>query len=227
MASRSCAPRASSSRNFHVELETHDVIVAEGALSETFIDDDSRGMFHNAHEYRRLYAEEQVAPAHYCAPRVDEGYELEAIRQRIALRAGLATGERGATCGALRGFIDRITPHLIEGWAQSVDFPEAPVCLDIYAGGRFDRSDAGEPLPQRLRAGGHGQRTAQFQFLCARRHRLRSGSSGGEALTRQSTLAGFGAGQKDGCISCGLTSPPLRDVGYWRYVNGRRCRKRT
>ncbi len=31
------------------------MIVAEGALSETFIDDDSRGMFHNAHEYRVLY----------------------------------------------------------------------------------------------------------------------------------------------------------------------------
>ena len=28
---------------FHIELETHDVIVAEGALSESFIDDDSRG----------------------------------------------------------------------------------------------------------------------------------------------------------------------------------------
>ena len=131
---------------FHVELETHDVIVAEGALSETFIDDDSRGMFHNAHEYRRLYAEEQVAPAHYCAPRVDEGYELEAIRQRIALRAGLAT-EKEATSGALRGFIDRITPHLIEGWAQSVDFPEAPVCLDIYAGGRL----IGQTLANRYR----------------------------------------------------------------------------
>jgi hypothetical protein len=40
---------------FHIELESHDVIVAEGALSETFIDDDSRGIFHNAHEYRALY----------------------------------------------------------------------------------------------------------------------------------------------------------------------------
>ena len=31
------------------------MIIAEGALSERFIDDDSRGMFHNAHEYRALY----------------------------------------------------------------------------------------------------------------------------------------------------------------------------
>ena len=130
------AERIENVEYFHIELETHDVIVAEGALSETFIDDDSRGMFHNAHEYRRLYAEEHGAPAHYCAPRVDEGYELEAIRQRIALRAGLAT-EKQATPGALRGFVDRITPHSIEGWAQNADLPEAPVCLDIYARGRL------------------------------------------------------------------------------------------
>ena len=39
---------------FHVELDSHDVIIAEGAFSETFIDDDSRGMFHNAQEYSAL-----------------------------------------------------------------------------------------------------------------------------------------------------------------------------
>ena len=39
---------------FHIELETHDVIFAEGAPSETFIDDNSRGMFHNAHEFALL-----------------------------------------------------------------------------------------------------------------------------------------------------------------------------
>ena len=117
---------------FHIELETHDVIVAEGALSETFIDDDSRGLFHNAQEYRRLYAQEPVAPAHYCAPRLDGGYELETIRQRIARRAGLSAGNE-ATPGALRGFVDRVTPHLVEGWAQNADLPEVPVCLDILA----------------------------------------------------------------------------------------------
>src|SRR5215469_4289738 len=30
---------------FHIELDTHDVIIAEGALSESFIDDDSRDTF--------------------------------------------------------------------------------------------------------------------------------------------------------------------------------------
>ena len=39
---------------FHIELETHDVIFAEGAPSESFVDDGSRAMFHNAHLYRDM-----------------------------------------------------------------------------------------------------------------------------------------------------------------------------
>src|SRR5208282_4623992 len=57
---------------FHVELDTHDVIIAEGALAESFIDDDNRFMFHNAHEYRTTYPEVVVEPAQCYAPRLDE-----------------------------------------------------------------------------------------------------------------------------------------------------------
>jgi Hint domain len=72
---------------FHIELDSHDVIIAEGALSETFLDDDSRGMFHNARDYDALYGDEEQAPAHYCAPRREEGHEVEAVRRRLAARA--------------------------------------------------------------------------------------------------------------------------------------------
>src|SRR5258708_31811914 len=72
-----------------MELDSHDVIVAEGAPSESFIDDDSRGMFHNAHEYDTLYTDEVRRPARYCAPRLDDGYEVEAVRRAIAQRAGV------------------------------------------------------------------------------------------------------------------------------------------
>jgi hypothetical protein len=30
-----------------------------------------------------------VTPGYYCAPRLEEGYEIETVRQRIAARAGL------------------------------------------------------------------------------------------------------------------------------------------
>ncbi|MGC2413873.1 MAG: Hint domain-containing protein, partial [Stellaceae bacterium] len=65
---------------FHIELSEHDVIFAEGAPAETYIDDDNRGVFHNAAEFRALYPD---APnpaalgreaASYCAPRLDEGF---------------------------------------------------------------------------------------------------------------------------------------------------------
>jgi ELWxxDGT repeat protein len=72
---------------FHVELETHDVLLAEGAPSESFLDDDSRGMFHNASEFAALY-HDAPDPGTFYAPRVTEGYELEAIRRRLAEIAG-------------------------------------------------------------------------------------------------------------------------------------------
>ena len=83
------AEHADKVEYFHIELETHDVIIAEGALSETFIDDDSRGMFHNAQEFHTLYPQPRLAPQQYCAPRLQDGYEVDAVRCRIALRTEL------------------------------------------------------------------------------------------------------------------------------------------
>ena len=68
---------------FHVELDTHDVLLAEGASSESFLDDDSRGMFHNAGEFAALYPDAAWS-GRFCAPKVEEGYALEAIRARLA-----------------------------------------------------------------------------------------------------------------------------------------------
>ncbi len=67
---------------FHIELETHDVILAEGAASETYIDDDSRGMFANASDFAARYPD-AVSDRCFCALRIEHGYELEAIRRRL------------------------------------------------------------------------------------------------------------------------------------------------
>jgi hypothetical protein len=50
--------------------------------------------------------------------------------------------------GGLRGYIDAVSPRFIEGWAQNADRPEAPVCLDVYAGGQL----IGQTLANRYRA---------------------------------------------------------------------------
>jgi hypothetical protein len=122
----------------HIELDTHDVILAEGAASETFVDDHSRGMFHNAHEYYALHPDE-VAPAvaYYHAPRLEQGFVVEAVRRRIAMRAGLEPVVQVSDPGGMRGFVDVASTECIAGWAQSTLHPDAPVCLDIFAGGRL------------------------------------------------------------------------------------------
>lgn len=72
---------------YHVELDSHDVLLAEGAASESFVDDGGRAIFQNAHEYAALFQHERRREAVYCAPRLDQGFLLEATRKRIRERA--------------------------------------------------------------------------------------------------------------------------------------------
>jgi T5SS/PEP-CTERM-associated repeat protein len=52
---------------FHIELETHDIIVAEATPCETFGDGDSRGAFYNAAEYQAMYPQSVPLPAQAAA----------------------------------------------------------------------------------------------------------------------------------------------------------------
>jgi autotransporter passenger strand-loop-strand repeat protein len=81
------ASRVDEVSYFHIELPSHDVIYAEGAESESFVDDDSRGMFQNAAEYAALYPGAVRGDALYCAPLLTDGAEVARIWQRLAARA--------------------------------------------------------------------------------------------------------------------------------------------
>ena len=70
---------------FHIELDSHDVLLAEGAPSESFVDDDSRGVFHNAAEWHLLHPGRARSAAVFCAPRIEDGAGLEAVRRRLDL----------------------------------------------------------------------------------------------------------------------------------------------
>jgi hypothetical protein len=71
---------------FHIELEAHDVILAEGAAAETFVDCDNRGMFHNSAEFEQLYPNASPPKWAYCAPLVEGGEALEKVRQKLEQR---------------------------------------------------------------------------------------------------------------------------------------------
>ena len=72
---------------FHVELDDHSLILADGALAETFIDNADRMAFDNWDEHERLYPHGHVTDeAPY--PRATSARQVPArIRDRLAARA--------------------------------------------------------------------------------------------------------------------------------------------
>jgi T5SS/PEP-CTERM-associated repeat protein len=160
------AAEAEAVEYFHVELDSHDVIIAEGALAESYIDDDNRFMFHNARDYYARYRNASTPAARYCAPRLTEGFDVERIKRRIASRAGLR--DAGGATGALRGYIDEIGARRIAGWAQSPDHPDAPVCLDIFANGRMIGQVLASGFREDLWRAGIGSGRHAFAFVLPR-----------------------------------------------------------
>ena len=115
---------------FHVELERHAVLLANGAAVESFLDDGCRAQFNNAADYHARYpGAASMAPM---AARVEDGFALERVRSRVAERAGVFAPIEPA--GALHGFVDLAVPSHVCGWAQDADSPEEPVALEVWVG---------------------------------------------------------------------------------------------
>jgi hypothetical protein len=64
----------------------------------------------------------------------------------------------------LRGYVDLISPHRIAGWAQNSAHPEAPVCLDIYAGHRLIGRVLANRYREDLERAGLGSGRHSFSF---------------------------------------------------------------
>ncbi len=111
----------------HVELDSHDLILAEGAASETFIDDSSRGMFRNVADYHARYPDAPVASRTSCLPRLERGPALDALRRRLAGQA--------AAPGPMEGRLDTVDEDRITGWARNVEAPGYRIRLRVRVNG--------------------------------------------------------------------------------------------
>ena len=110
----------------HVELAEAGIVYAEGAAAETFVDCASRGMFDNAASFAALDIKARPVAWTFPAPRVESGWRLAALRNRL----GSGIGGPG---GDLRGAIDVCEADLVEGWAAD---GSGPVELEVTVGGR-------------------------------------------------------------------------------------------
>ncbi len=70
---------------YHVELETHDILLANGAPAESYRDDGNRWLFQNAN------SSWDQAPSEPCAPILTGGPVVDAIWLRLLERAGPRT----------------------------------------------------------------------------------------------------------------------------------------
>jgi hypothetical protein len=77
-----------SVRYFHVELDAHDVVLADGLPCESYLDDGNRAAFANGGQAVELFG--RLDPKSWekaCAPWVGAGPQLDEVRRRLHARA--------------------------------------------------------------------------------------------------------------------------------------------
>jgi len=78
---------------YHIEVEGHVLVLAEGTPAETFVDNVSRRRFDNYAEYEAIYASDSYSIEELDLPRVKSARQLPAaIRARLEARAGMPNG---------------------------------------------------------------------------------------------------------------------------------------
>ena len=139
---------------FHIEMDGHEAIFAEGAASETFVDHASRALFDNADEYNLMYGNSAASVQELA--RVEEGTRLAAIRSRLAEIAGILTVP---AAGAMMGNFERIENGVLHGWvidSVGADAVEADVLVDGAPVARMIANRYRTDLDQEGLAGGIG-----------------------------------------------------------------------
>lgn len=107
---------------YHVELETHDVLLANGALAESYRDDGNRWLFQNANTGW------DFAPQPPCLPVVTGGAVVDAVWKRLLARSGPRPGVPLTDDPDLHLVADgrRVDSTLINGTLHMFDLPRAP-----------------------------------------------------------------------------------------------------
>ena len=129
---------APSVEYWHVELDRHEIVLAEGLPAETYLDQGNRGAFANGGAFMDLHPD--FAPRHWaetCVPLVIAGPEVVAAKQRLLKRAEEAFGRRMTAQQDLHLVVDgeRLAPSAVQGSQYSFILPKAATHLAFEARG--------------------------------------------------------------------------------------------
>ena len=148
----------------HIELEHHALLVAENLSAESFYETAGlRRQFHNAAEFDQLYPAGGDA-ARMCLPRIEHGFILRDIQNRIARRAGIKPQHEQPNPAGLRGFVDQAHDGWVTGWAQDVTQPDVPVTIAVKLNGAYAAYGLANRYRKDLRAAGIGDGCHGFAF---------------------------------------------------------------
>lgn len=118
---------------FHIELDSHDVLLAEGCPAESFCDIGTRNVFQNAAEFLALRPDVPGTTLPFTVL-TEDGEAFDAVRRRLDSRAGLASPDPAGQAGTMSGNIDLATHDAVAGWARTD--AGAPLRLEVVDNGR-------------------------------------------------------------------------------------------
>jgi hypothetical protein len=178
---------------WHVELDSHDLLLAENTPAESFLPMPGvRRQFDGA---ARVEASTACVPY---ADRTEHGPELAVLRERLIVRAGLSV--EPTRFGAVRAWMDRCDGTRIAGWAQDAAHPNAPMCLDIVVDGAVVAMTLAEEYRADIAAAGVGDGRHGFDLVLD--EQLTSGSAHTVEVRRSA----------DGAVICAMA---MDAAGTW------------
>ncbi|MGU3330814.1 Hint domain-containing protein [Methylobacterium mesophilicum] len=144
---------------WHVELDRHDLLLAENTPAESFL--AAPGL---RRQFDGISAADVESVQIPYAKRVEQGRELKELRRRLIIRAGLSV--EPIRFGNLQGSLDLCEIHggdlRVAGWARDAAHPNGPVCLDIIVDGAIAAMTLAEVYRPDLAAAGVGK--GQYGF---------------------------------------------------------------
>jgi hypothetical protein len=112
---------------YHIELDEHDVLFADGTLAESYIEDGNRVLFQNSRD------RSGEPPMRWLAPVLTKGPELDRIWAKLVERAGGPIEVETTDDPDLHLLVDgqRLDPAAIEGQVYSFILKRQPGDLHI------------------------------------------------------------------------------------------------